>query len=116
MDNRYTRRKLFGIFFRSGSIVLAAAYFAACGEDKSKEQVANPVDACRDLSEVPETDLNARKKLGYVNESPMSEKTCNKCNLWLPPSAKKACGGCMLFKGPVEPSGYCTYWVAQQEI
>lgn len=115
MSNRYTRRQLFEKFFRSGSIIFAAASYAGCHENKSDEKVGKPVDPCKDLSEVPESDLNARKKLGYVNESPMSEKTCNKCNLWLPPSAKNACGGCLLFKGPVEPSGYCTYWVAQQE-
>ncbi|MEK6479002.1 high-potential iron-sulfur protein [Catalinimonas sp. 4WD22] len=67
---------------------------------------ANP---CQELSEVSEEEIQKRENLGYVNESPIEENQCNNCNLYLPPGDKK-CGGCMLFKGPVEAEGYCTYW------
>jgi hypothetical protein len=45
-----------------------------------------------------------------VDDSPIAENQCNNCNLYLPPKGDKPCGGCILFQGPVQPEGYCTYW------
>lgn len=84
------------------------------GSVRKADKNAKAVDPCNDLSGVSEKDIKSREKLGYVNESPIADMTCNKCNLWLPPGAGKQCGGCMLFNGPVYPSGYCTYWTARQ--
>lgn len=70
---------------------------------------AEPVN-CDDLSGASETDMAIRKKLSYVNESPIPENQCDNCNLFLPIETAEKCGGCMLFKGPVYKSGYCTYW------
>ena len=117
MDNLFSRRKFIQKYFISNPIVLVAGVmFTGCGEEKQgKQEVLTPGDPCKDLSNVTDADLQARQKLGYVNESPISERTCNKCNFWLPPLTDKQCGGCMLFKGPVEPSGYCIYWAARQD-
>lgn len=86
----------------------------ACGKAKeeSAEESNTPATPanCRDLTGVSEQDLAVRKKLAYVNESPIPDNECNNCNLYLPPTGEKKCGGCMLFKGPVEAKGYCTYW------
>ena len=51
--------------------------------------------------------------MGYVKQSPIPEKQCGNCNLWLPPLAGKDCGACQLFKGPVYTAGHCTYWAPQ---
>ena len=81
------------------------------------EQKKNPADAvgaepidCNDTSSVSAEDKAIRLKLGYVSESPMQDNHCSNCNLFLPGTAKNKCGGCMLFKGPVQEAGYCTYW------
>ena len=113
-----SRRKFIGryLFFSSILTALNVAW-QGCDQKKgdSKEaKTSATIDACDDFTGVSEDDLKARRKLGYVNESPIAEMTCNKCKLWLPPTSGKACGGCMLFKGPVFPGGYCTYWSAAE--
>lgn len=98
-------------------VVLTAGLISSCDQNKStkkEKKPTTPVDSCEDFSGASEKDLDARKKLGYVKDSPIADSTCNKCNLFLPPPVDKPCGGCMLFKGPVYKSGYCTYWTAKQ--
>ena len=80
-------------------------------EDKNKADV--PMTDCEDLSHVPVEEVSKREKLGYSMTSPMADKTCTNCNLYIPSSESKPCGGCMLFKGPVLAEAYCTYWAPQ---
>lgn len=77
------------------------------------EEGAAPADPCDDYTGLSENDLKARESMGYVKQSPISEKQCGNCNLWLPPPAGKDCGACQLFKGPVYTAGHCTYWAPQ---
>ncbi len=70
--------------------------------------------SCEDLSQVPEHDLKVRQTFAYVKESPIAENRCDNCKLWLPPKEGRDCGACLLFKGPVFASGYCTYWAPQE--
>jgi len=85
-----------------------------CGEKRDADQaVPEPqatADPCSDLSGVSKNDIELRAKFAYVNESPIADNQCTNCNLFLPPREGEKCGGCLLFKGPVNPSGYCTYW------
>lgn len=96
-----------------GFLVAGAIAFTGCGKQKEKGEPAtgttNPAD-CGDLSAVSEEDIAVRNKLGYVKESPLPDNQCQNCNLYLPPKSGEACGGCMLFKGPVYAEAYCTYW------
>src|SRR5687768_9678134 len=71
---------------------------------------ASAQNPCDDLTGVAPGELEKRKKFAYVNVSPMPDSRCGNCKLFLPPGAGKACGACMLFKGPVREAGYCTYW------
>lgn len=102
--NKYARASA---FFLSGGMLLSS-----CGGEKkeqnSQESTAS-ADPC-DIKTVSAEELKKRQDLGYVDESPIADNQCNNCNLFLPPTAKKDCGGCMLFKGPVNAEGYCTYW------
>lgn len=98
------------------ALVAAAIAFTGCGkQEKQKEQdhatasASAPTD-CGDLSNITQEQVAVREKLGYVKESPLADNQCQNCNLYLPPKAGEACGGCMLFKGPVYPEAYCTYW------
>lgn len=93
-------------FFLSGGIILSS-----CGEKKEqKSQESAASDNPCDINKVSAEELQKREQLGYVKASPIPDNQCNNCNLYLPPSTNKNCAGCMLFKGPVNAEGYCTYW------
>ncbi len=76
-------------------------------KQQQTEQQKNP---CDDLTGVSVEEIEKRKKLAYVNKTPIPDSHCSNCTLYLPPAKDKPCGGCMLFKGPVRPEGYCAYW------
>jgi len=68
---------------------------------------------CGDYSNVSKEELDKRKKLGYADKSPDPERECVECNLYIPNGQEKKCGGCILFQGPVNAEGTCTYWAEQ---
>jgi hypothetical protein len=116
----FSRRKFVSRFvLRGGALLTAAFSIAGCGRKKEEEKISGgaqaSVEPCSDLSGVPENDIELRKKFAYVNQSPINDNQCNNCNLYLPPKKGSPCGGCMLFKGPVHPEGYCTYWAPKVE-
>lgn len=118
MHKPYSRRRFIQnkISFITGFLGIGFI-LTGCGQEKpatKEDKTGAAIDPCNDFSEVSIKDAGIREKLGYVNKSPIADMTCDKCNLWLPPAADSQCGGCMLFKGPVYPSGYCTYWTARQ--
>ena len=82
-----------------------------CTEKKGKGE--KPADPCEDLSALNESEMNIRKGFNYANPSPHQDMNCGNCQLWIPPKPGKECGGCLLFKGPVFPTGHCTYWAPQ---
>ncbi len=75
----------------------------------------NGENPCDDLTGVPASEVEKRKKFAYVNNSPIPDSRCGNCKLFLPAGSGKACGGCLLFKGPVRETGYCTYWAPIEE-
>ena len=86
---------------------------AACGSgqtEKNQQETEAVSDPCSDLSGISAEEIQKRESLGYVEETPIPDNRCNNCNLYLPPGENQACGGCMLFKGPVYAEAYCTYW------
>lgn len=125
MENIYKRRAFIKSGIQSVSGILGVGLlFAACNNntDSNKENknvpppdttgktdaktVADPCDAAA----LTEQDLKNRKALGYVAQTPIPEKTCESCKLFVPPNDTKKCGTCSLFKGPIDVGGYCTYW------
>ncbi len=107
------KRRLFIIhgikLFSVCSSLLLVEACSTAQSDRSKSTM-NPNDPCSDLSGVTEADIKAREGLGYVAQSPQTHQYCNNCKHWLPPQNDNPCGNCLLFKGPVHPEGYCTYW------
>ena len=108
------------IFIKQGisfsGLFLIAQLYSGCGTKESppkKEQSKNSIDPCDDLSGLSESDIKTRVGLGYVKQSPQQNMQCNNCNLFLPPTKDKKCGGCLLFKGPVDAEGYCTNWAVK---
>lgn len=139
MKKAISRRKFIeeGIF-RPGVMIAMAGFtmmsVSACsGGSGNKEDVNDPGgaddpagagggatdadpaggDPCSDLSEVSEAEIQKRESFGYVEQSPIPDKQCHNCNLWLPPGGDHQCGACTLFKGPVKDEAYCTYWAPQ---
>jgi len=92
-------------------------FMHSCSETvKEKKDIVDPktvAEPCKDYSGLAESDLKARQNMGYTPVSPIADRRCNNCNLFLPPPAGKPCGKCQLFKGPVEAGGHCTYWAPQ---
>lgn len=107
MTRRETIRKILsgGTFFVGGGV-----WLSSCGSEKKPAYDLAAISSCDDLQGLAEEELNKRKQLGYLEESPIDDNTCNNCQLYLPPTPEKKCGGCQLFKGPVKEMAYCTYW------
>ncbi|MEP6596540.1 MAG: hypothetical protein ABJA71_11375 [Ginsengibacter sp.] len=82
---------------------------------EKKEKDNTSVDPCTDLSELNDNDLAARKNFNYVDVSTLKNKTCSQCNLYIPSKSRGSCGKCMLFKGPVQSIGSCTYWTQKTD-
>lgn len=111
-----SRRKFIFASLSASTVLLGAGLLHGCdakNDAQEEEGSTASVDSCDDLSGVSEAELEKRQKFGYVRETPIPESRCDNCNLYLPPAEGQACGGCMLFKGPVFPGAYCTYWAPQ---
>jgi hypothetical protein len=122
MENlKYSRRKFIGKYILDGSVSLLTGVLIAgsavsgiAKEGDLKQQTNSPQSAqnnpCDDLKGVSADEIAKRKKLAYVNKTPIPDSHCSNCALYLPPAKDKPCGGCILFKGPVRSEGYCAYW------
>lgn len=130
-----SRREFLQKFLSAGLVLTAGtAVLSSCNPESPKEgQVAKdaapkatPDTAtsasaakgaedfkCGDYSNVSPEELAKRKKLGYEEHASDPERECVKCNLFIPKGEEKTCGGCILFKGPVNKDGSCTYWAEQ---
>jgi hypothetical protein len=107
-EYRSSRREVIKKWLQAASFLISGGLIAgACGE--SAKPGAQP-NSCTDLNNVSKEELEKRKKLGYVESTPMPENFCGNCKLFLPPVEGAKCGGCQLFKGPVETKGYCAYF------
>lgn len=97
--------------FAGAAAVGGAAALQGCGNDDkgSKKQAAGD---CSDVSGLSQADLQTRKAVKYVDETPEPDKTCGNCKLYTPPQGG-GCGSCTVVKGPIAKNGYCTAWVAQ---
>lgn len=123
MESKYSRRKFIGKYLLAGSIGLGTGLIIAGGslralakgdDKKNDQQPKTPQPAqknpCDNMAGVSAEELEKRKKLAYVNKTPIADSHCSNCTLYIPPGKDKPCGGCMLFKGPVRAEGYCAYW------
>lgn len=121
-ESKTTRRAFLYKMASSSLLIVGGVLWTACQSGKNtKNKTADAEDStdgfggdCGDYSKLTANDLNARKQLGYEEKSPVAEQECRNCNLWLPPKEGQTCGGCTLFKGPIEPKGTCTYWAPRQ--
>lgn len=111
-DIDLTRRQFIKALPSMSLLLIPGTFFAGCEKKTAPDKNVDfpePTD-CSDLSGVSDEDKALRQKFAYTDHSPISDNQCNNCNLYLPAQKDKKCGGCMLFKGPVHASGYCSYW------
>lgn len=121
-EQKYSRRRFIGKYVLAGSVAIGTGLLIAGntsrsmakeGDSKKHPKNSQPLqkNPCDDLTGVSADEVSKRKKLAYVNKTPISDSHCSNCALYLPPANKdKPCGGCILFKGPVRAEGYCAYW------
>ncbi len=126
-DNKYSRRNFLFKYLKAGSLLAGAGLVISytslssvakelAQSDSSDQQppkkAAQPVqkNPCDNLTGVSAEEIEKRKKLAYVTKTPIPDSHCSNCTLYIPAGKDKPCGGCMLFKGPVRPDGYCAYW------
>jgi len=107
----FSRRTFIATSLQSSLTILGITFYnGACNTKESSQKNLNSSERCDDYSGIETAELEKRKQFAYVNPAPDSNKQCNSCKLFLPPKPGEKCGGCMLFKGPVEQGGSCTYW------
>ena len=124
MEDKYSRRRFLGKYFIAGSIGFAAIIGLSAKEliarakgreedqegKQDKSQQAAAKNPCDNMEGVSAEEQAKRKKLAYVNKTPIPDSHCSNCALYIPAGKDKPCGGCLLFKGPVRTEGYCAYW------
>lgn len=110
-EELYTRKTFIEKLTRLGSVVLGVSLVASgCGS----EEESAVVEACDDLSQLSQSEIDKREVYGYVEQTPYAQYRCDNCSLFIPPHEGQACGGCILFEGPVFDDGYCDYWEPEE--
>ena len=102
-----TRRTLLRRSLTLSVGVAAAAVLGAACKGTPKELV------CTDTVGLPPVDIQTRKALEYVDKSPDPQKACASCAQYVG-APVGSCAGCKMFKGPVNPKGYCKAWASKE--
>jgi hypothetical protein len=118
-DELLSRRTFLRKFASVGLLGLGASTLTACASGSSEEQAdgssgaegaSAAEDPCSDLSELSEGQIETRKAVAYVKETPDPDTRCDNCKFWLPPREDEPCGECVAVPGPIHPEGYCNSW------
>jgi hypothetical protein len=125
VKDRISRKEFLQRFALMGAAVVGGgALLQGCGGgDKGESggtqqtatQTTTAADPCSDTTGLTETDLQMRSNLKYVAASTEEGKHCSNCKFFQPDQYSEECGGCQLFKGPVNPAGYCSSWFAKDQ-
>jgi hypothetical protein len=115
--NKCSRRSFIGKCLGISSLAAASTLvLSGCGQgkqDNSNEAKTTGGNPCDDLSGLTKEEIEQRKQFGYVKESSVPGSHCGNCRLFIPSDSEQECGGCLLFKGPVRATGYCTQYEAK---
>lgn len=98
-----------------GSVV--PAILSSCKKNQMSVPTNNKEEqefkACSSQQELSEDQQAIRKNLRYVDDTPVSGRTCDNCRLYTLPKDSDNCGGCQIVPGPIHPKGYCISWLAR---
>lgn len=96
----------------------AGSVLSACGGgeagDQAESSESQAMASCMDTSGLTEQEISMRNSLEYVDQSPVADKNCANCSLYVQAEAGETCGGCSILKGPIHPDGYCISWAPAQ--
>jgi hypothetical protein len=68
---------------------------------------------CSDVSSLSADDLHTRNDVAkYQDQTLEATKRCSGCAQYVA-AAPNQCGGCKIVKGPINPDGVCTLFVAK---
>lgn len=98
----------------SGAGTVDTAGTAAPAAGTMAADTTAAADPCTDTSGLTQAELTIRTNLKYTGRSPFPDKHCALCQLFVAPASGVACGTCQVVKGPINPKGYCTSFVAKQ--
>ena len=84
-------------------------------ESKPKTQPKKQADPCTDVSGLSKADLKNRQNLKYEGKTTFPGKDCSNCQFYIAPHGGGSCGTCQVVKGPINPKGHCSAWVAKQK-
>lgn len=78
-----------------------------------KNNISKPLEADKKPSnlELDESVKNIRSALKYVDKSPIPNRTCDNCKVYIKPLPNSSYGGCQVIPGPIDPKGYCISWI-----
>jgi hypothetical protein len=65
---------------------------------------------CNDTLGLAPVDIETRKALEYVDRTVDPKKDCTGCLQYVAAADDAHCGTCKMFKGSVNPKGYCKVW------
>jgi len=68
---------------------------------------------CSDTTGLTAAEIQTRTALGYKEQSPHADKTCDGCKFFTAPRQENGCGTCTIMRGKVHPKGYCNSWVVR---
>ena len=71
---------------------------------------------CDDTTGLAPVDVATRKALEYVDKTADPAKDCVGCLQYVAAADDAHCGGCKMFKGSVNPKGYCKVWATKVPV
>jgi hypothetical protein len=123
MDNKELSRRSFLSLTVMGCLSLSAiSLLASCKKkpemEKEKgvtmeEGKSTSKEPCTDISGLTDQEKQTRIVNHYVGDSTIEGKECDGCSFFIKPAFEDPCGTCQIVKGPIDPDGYCTAWVAK---
>ncbi|HEX2675981.1 MAG TPA: high-potential iron-sulfur protein [Polyangiales bacterium] len=109
-DPRISRRDAVSGVVHLALWIAGSAALGGCTALGRKLQCNEPSDL-RGLSDFEKSE---RQRLGYIERSPDVSQRCDNCSVFRAGLlGANSCGECTLLKGPVNPAGYCSAWVAK---
>jgi len=122
MDNKELSRRSFLSLTLTGCLSLSAiSFLASCKKKPEMEQKEHEMaesksasgEPCTDISGLTDEEKQTRIVNHYVDDSTIEGKECDGCSFFIKPALGEPCGTCQIVKGPIDPDGYCTAWVAK---
>ena len=100
------RRDTFRPFAALSLALVAPVALAACAKNVT----------CSEAPGLSPDELKAREDTAHYQDQSMdATKHCSQCSLFVAPT-KAGCGACKVLKGPINPNGFCTLYVAKPNL